>query len=118
MICPTGIAIYFCEKDWTGQISLNCLKKLDFARTRFRELPKLKRGTFSATCFLARLEPNNFVDGRRIGGAVLARALKSGARCHHDASCDRNALTSAAGLSRRYAVADRKTLARPARCTG
>ena len=27
MICPTGIEEYFCEKDWTTQISLNCLEK-------------------------------------------------------------------------------------------
>jgi len=35
MICPTGIAEYFCEKDWTTQISLNPQTKFDFARTRF-----------------------------------------------------------------------------------
>ncbi len=35
MICPTGIAKYFCEGDWTTQITLYCLNKLSFARTRF-----------------------------------------------------------------------------------
>ena len=35
MICPTGIAEYFCEKDWTTQISLNPQTKFDFTRTRF-----------------------------------------------------------------------------------
>ena len=35
MICPTGIAKYFCEKDWTTQISLNPQTKFDFTRTRF-----------------------------------------------------------------------------------
>jgi hypothetical protein len=27
MICPTGIAKYFCKRDWTTQIKLNRLKK-------------------------------------------------------------------------------------------
>jgi hypothetical protein len=35
MICPTGIAEYFCEKDWTTQISLNPQAKFDFTRRRF-----------------------------------------------------------------------------------
>jgi hypothetical protein len=35
MICPTGIAKYFCKGDWTTQIKLNRLKKLSFSRTRF-----------------------------------------------------------------------------------
>jgi len=34
MICPTGIAKYFCEKDWTTQIRLNRLAKSIFARNR------------------------------------------------------------------------------------
>src|SRR6516162_4454901 len=32
MICPTGIAKFFCEGDWTTQITLNRLMKLIFAR--------------------------------------------------------------------------------------
>jgi hypothetical protein len=35
MICPAGIAKYFCKGDWTTQIKLNRLKKLSFSRTRF-----------------------------------------------------------------------------------
>jgi hypothetical protein len=35
MICPTGIEEYFCEKDWTTQISLNPRAKFDFTRRRF-----------------------------------------------------------------------------------
>jgi len=35
MICPTGIEEYFCEKDWTTQISLNPQAKFDFTRRRF-----------------------------------------------------------------------------------
>src|SRR6516225_11242867 len=37
MICPTGIAEFFCEKDWTAQISLNPQAKLTFTRTRFSQ---------------------------------------------------------------------------------
>src|SRR6516225_12440646 len=33
MICPTGIAKFFCEGDWTTQITLNRLMKLIFTRT-------------------------------------------------------------------------------------
>jgi hypothetical protein len=32
MICPTGIAKYFCEEDWTTQISLKSLVILVFWR--------------------------------------------------------------------------------------
>jgi hypothetical protein len=35
MICPTGIAKYFCEEDWTTQIRLNPQVKFDFTRRRF-----------------------------------------------------------------------------------
>src|SRR6516225_233687 len=35
MICPTGIAEYFCGKDWTTQISLNPQAKFDFTRRRY-----------------------------------------------------------------------------------
>jgi hypothetical protein len=41
MICPTGIAKYFCERDWTTQIRLNRLTKFVFARTIF-ELSRLR----------------------------------------------------------------------------
>ena len=34
MICPTGIAKFFFERDWTTQIRLNRLMKLIFPRTR------------------------------------------------------------------------------------
>jgi len=34
MICPTGIAKFFCVGDWTTQISLERLKKLVFTRTQ------------------------------------------------------------------------------------
>jgi hypothetical protein len=34
MICPTRLEEYFCEGDWTTQITLNRLDKLGFARTR------------------------------------------------------------------------------------
>jgi hypothetical protein len=34
MICPTGETEYFCGKDWTGGISLNCFNKFDFTRRR------------------------------------------------------------------------------------
>jgi hypothetical protein len=30
---PNREAKYFCERDWTTQISLNCFNKLEFART-------------------------------------------------------------------------------------
>jgi hypothetical protein len=32
MICPTGKAKYFFSYDWTGKISLICLKKFRFRR--------------------------------------------------------------------------------------
>ena len=32
MICPTGKAKNFFDKDWTRQISLKCFYKFDFAR--------------------------------------------------------------------------------------
>jgi hypothetical protein len=41
MICPTGIAKYFCEKDWTGQIRLNCFEKFVFTRTLFSRAPEM-----------------------------------------------------------------------------
>jgi hypothetical protein len=34
LIWPSREAEYFFDHDWTGQISLNRLKKFDFARTR------------------------------------------------------------------------------------
>jgi hypothetical protein len=33
---PTAEAKYFCEKDWTTQISLNRLDKLEFWRTQIQ----------------------------------------------------------------------------------
>jgi hypothetical protein len=37
VICPTGQAKYFFEEDWTTQITLNRLTKIQFTRMRFRE---------------------------------------------------------------------------------
>jgi hypothetical protein len=46
MICPTGIAEYFCDKDWTTQISLNPLTKLPCPRSRVAA--RLKRASTAA----------------------------------------------------------------------
>jgi hypothetical protein len=35
VICPTAKAEYFCERDWTTQISLESLRKSKFARDGF-----------------------------------------------------------------------------------
>ena len=43
MICPTGITKYFSQQDWTAQISLNPLAKLDFAREQFASRCGLRR---------------------------------------------------------------------------
>jgi hypothetical protein len=37
VICPTAQAKYFCAADWTTQITLNRLTKIQFTRIRFRE---------------------------------------------------------------------------------
>jgi hypothetical protein len=36
MICPTGKAKNFSERDWTGKIRLNCFDKSGFTRRRQR----------------------------------------------------------------------------------
>ena len=35
VICPTGPAEYFCERDWTTQITLKSLRKSKFTRSGF-----------------------------------------------------------------------------------
>jgi hypothetical protein len=38
MICPTGIMENFCKEDWTTQIRLNWLTKLELTHAIFRGL--------------------------------------------------------------------------------
>jgi hypothetical protein len=45
MICPTGIAKYFFAQDWTTQITLNRLSKLDFSRVRIRQVANETRSS-------------------------------------------------------------------------
>jgi hypothetical protein len=54
VICPTGPAEYFCERDWTTQITLKSQRKSKFTRSGFSahrraDLPSVSAGRTSAS---------------------------------------------------------------------
>jgi hypothetical protein len=75
LIWGPGKANYFCDCGWTAQISLNCFRKLAFARTQLED----NEGERTAALPLGRYDDDEVIIGKLLiaAGSIEARYCQS-----------------------------------------